>query len=298
MDKKKTGNLIKEARIKKNYTQSELGDLLGVSNKAVSRWENGDSFPDVGVLENLAAVLDLRIQNIITGDTGKHDESVVTEVVRVAKLQQIEKKHKAIKISLVIVAMVCCIISGYSALGNNNILFANDSILVYVMLMIFSFALIVGGCTSQMETDKNDTDKFCKSTKIISLFSLIWSILMIWCVFLMVINGHIPFGIELSLLGPLINWQLLGIFILNLIIIGLELYRYVKKDEAIHWGWFVSIGTIYMTVLYGDMLHRISSTQDVVESLAIRTLVVLTTIGISFVLTKIIKKVNNNKNNL
>ncbi len=43
MDKKKTGNLIKEARVKKNYTQSELGDLLGVSNKAVSRWENGDS---------------------------------------------------------------------------------------------------------------------------------------------------------------------------------------------------------------------------------------------------------------
>ena len=38
MDKMKTGALIKEARIKKNYTQSELGALLGVSNKAVSRW--------------------------------------------------------------------------------------------------------------------------------------------------------------------------------------------------------------------------------------------------------------------
>lgn len=43
MDKKKTGALIREARIKKNYTQSELGDLIGVSNKAVSRWENGVS---------------------------------------------------------------------------------------------------------------------------------------------------------------------------------------------------------------------------------------------------------------
>ena len=34
MDKTKTGNLIKNARTKKNYTQSELGNLLGVSNKA------------------------------------------------------------------------------------------------------------------------------------------------------------------------------------------------------------------------------------------------------------------------
>ena len=56
MDKKKTGILIREARTAKNYTQSELGDLLGVSNKAVSRWENGESFPDIGILENLSEV--------------------------------------------------------------------------------------------------------------------------------------------------------------------------------------------------------------------------------------------------
>ena len=43
MDKKKTGNLIREARQCKNYTQSELGRMLGVTNKAVSRWENGVS---------------------------------------------------------------------------------------------------------------------------------------------------------------------------------------------------------------------------------------------------------------
>lgn len=43
MDKKKTGNLIREARQRKNYTQSELGKMLGVTNKAVSRWENGGS---------------------------------------------------------------------------------------------------------------------------------------------------------------------------------------------------------------------------------------------------------------
>ena len=67
MDKMKTGTLIKEARIKKNYTQTELGDLLGVTNKAVSRWEKGKSFPDVELLENLATTLDLRIQDIVTG---------------------------------------------------------------------------------------------------------------------------------------------------------------------------------------------------------------------------------------
>lgn len=45
MDKEKSGKLIKEARMQKNYTQSELGNLLGVSNKAVSRWETGRKLP-------------------------------------------------------------------------------------------------------------------------------------------------------------------------------------------------------------------------------------------------------------
>ena len=289
MDKKKTGNLIKEARVKKNYTQIELGDLLGVSNKAVSRWENGDSFPDVGILENLAAVLDVRIQDIITGDAGIHDESVVAEVVRAAKLQQKEKKRKTIKNSIFIVALLCCIISGYSALGNKSILLVDDSIFLYLILMIFSFILILLGYILQIEDDKNDTGKLCKCMKIISLLSLVWIIVMTWCVLLMVINGHIPFGMEVSLVGSFVNWQLIVLFILNLVITALEVYRYEKKNEAIHWGWFVSIAAMYMTVLYGDLLHRMDSAQGVIESLVIRTLVVLVTAGISLVAVKVIK---------
>ena len=47
------------------------------------------------MLENLSAILDLRIQDIVTGETEKKDEAAVTEIVRLAKLQQREKKQKA-----------------------------------------------------------------------------------------------------------------------------------------------------------------------------------------------------------
>ena len=289
MDKKKTGNLIKEARIKKNYTQSELGDLLGVSNKAVSRWENGDSFPDVGILENLASVLELRIQDIITGDVGTTDESVVTEVVRVAKLQQKEKKRRAIRDSVFVVAMLCCIISGYLALGNNSIFFAYDSILVYVIFMLLSFILILVGCTSQNEKDRNESNKIEKYMKIVSVLSFIWSILMSWCVSLCIVCGNISTIIDLPMVGPLLNWQLVAIFILNLVIIIIGVFRYEKKDAPIHWGWFISLAAMYICVLYGDMLHRISSVQGAIETLAIRTIVVLVATGISLVVARIIK---------
>lgn len=297
MDKQKTGSLIKEARVGKNYTQSELGDLLGVSNKAVSRWENGDSFPDIGILENLAAVLDVRIQDIITGNIGMQDESVVTEVVRVAKLQQKEKKRKVVRESAFVVSILCCIISGYLALGNNSILVANDSILVYMILMAVSFALMFVGCESKIEVYKNDTDKFCKCLKYVSVLSLLWSILMTLCVCIMVINKCVPFGIELSSVGLLINWQLIVLFILNLIITAIELYRYEKKDEAIYWGWFISVAVMYITVLYSDVLRRMISVQEAIESLMIRTLLVLAAAGISLGVEKIVEvKANRGKN--
>ena len=94
MDKKKTGNLIREARQRKNYTQSELGKMLGVTNKAVSRWENGESFPDIGVLESLSHLLELPIQDIVTGESVADQENAVTELVRLAKLQEQRKREK------------------------------------------------------------------------------------------------------------------------------------------------------------------------------------------------------------
>ena len=59
MDKKKTGNLIREARQRKNYTQSELGKMLGVTNKAVGERGKfpgyrcpGVSVPSVGTADS------------------------------------------------------------------------------------------------------------------------------------------------------------------------------------------------------------------------------------------------------
>ena len=261
MDKNKTGNLIREAR-------------------------------------TLATVLDVRIQDIITGNTEVNDDGVVDEVVRIAKLQQKEAKRKVVSNSLVIAAFLYCFISGCSSFGNKIILFAGDSILVYAILMFFSFAFILISCALQNETYKKEINKFCKYIKIVALLSFLWSILLTWCIFIMVINGHIPFGMELTTIGPFINWQLIGLFILNLVINVLEIYRCKKCDEAIHWGWFISIATMYLTVFYGDLLHRMDSTQGAIESLAKRTLIVLVAVVISLIMAKLLKtKTNTSANN-
>ena len=64
LDMKQLGKRIKNARIKKNMTQLELADRVGVSYQAVSNWERGGSMPDIAKLPDIARELGLSISEL------------------------------------------------------------------------------------------------------------------------------------------------------------------------------------------------------------------------------------------
>ncbi|MBR2891397.1 MAG: helix-turn-helix transcriptional regulator [Bacilli bacterium] len=65
MDKFKFGEYIYQKRKKLNLTQDELGRKLGVTNKAVSKWEVGETLPDVSMLAPLAKVLEVSVDELL-----------------------------------------------------------------------------------------------------------------------------------------------------------------------------------------------------------------------------------------
>ena len=67
MDHEKTGRYIAACRKKKKMTQKDLAGRLGVTNKAVSKWETGQGMPDISVLLELARVLDVPVEAILEG---------------------------------------------------------------------------------------------------------------------------------------------------------------------------------------------------------------------------------------
>ncbi len=68
MDAGKTGAFIAELRGELRLTQKELADRIGVTDKAVSKWERGRGFPDVAILEVLAKELDVSIAELMSGE--------------------------------------------------------------------------------------------------------------------------------------------------------------------------------------------------------------------------------------
>lgn len=68
MDQIKIGKFIAELRKEKGLTQEKLGEKLGVTNKTVSRWENGNYMPDIEMLSILSEELDVSINELISGE--------------------------------------------------------------------------------------------------------------------------------------------------------------------------------------------------------------------------------------
>lgn len=72
MDAKKTGKYIQMNRKKQGMSQKELADKLNITDKAISKWERGLSFPDISMLIPLSEILEISLYDLLTG--GSEDE--------------------------------------------------------------------------------------------------------------------------------------------------------------------------------------------------------------------------------
>lgn len=72
----KLGENLKKFRLNRELTQEQLADVLGVSAQAVSRWENGTTYPDITLLPAIASYFDISIDEILGFDTARKEEKI------------------------------------------------------------------------------------------------------------------------------------------------------------------------------------------------------------------------------
>lgn len=74
MNQEKIGAFIAKCRKDKNITQEQLAEMLGVSNKSVSRWENGKTMPDYSIVKDLCKILEIDVNEFLSGEKIKKEE--------------------------------------------------------------------------------------------------------------------------------------------------------------------------------------------------------------------------------
>ncbi len=76
-----TGAVIRELREKNKMTQLQFAEMLGVSDKTVSKWETGKGYPDITLLEPIAEAFRISVTELISGNT-IHNENVSANMMR------------------------------------------------------------------------------------------------------------------------------------------------------------------------------------------------------------------------
>lgn len=106
MNQKEIGKYIAQKRKEKNFTQAQLAEKLGVSNKTISKWENGICMPDYSIIEALCRELDTTLPQLIDGtdkDAKIHNADDKRILFLLRRVQELDKQNKLIYSFLLIV---------------------------------------------------------------------------------------------------------------------------------------------------------------------------------------------------
>ena len=102
MDKIQMGTFIREQRAVLGLTQQQLAEQLHVTNKAVSRWETGNAYPDISLLDDLAATLSVSVEELCRGERmvlpSVDTNALLSDVICEARQQKKDRAAKWLRI--------------------------------------------------------------------------------------------------------------------------------------------------------------------------------------------------------
>ena len=115
MNQLKIGKFIAECRKEKNLTQMQLAEKLGITDKAISKWERGLAMPDVSIMLELCDILGISVNELLSGENFiMENENQKNEQLLLDMAKELERKSKTIWTSMwaIMIVSITALISG------------------------------------------------------------------------------------------------------------------------------------------------------------------------------------------
>lgn len=132
MEQEKIGKFISALRKEKGMTQEQLAEKMGVTDKSISRWENGKTLPDISILVALAEELNVEISELLNGRKMTQEELIqlkgtIESLIEYQTNQQIKNNRKTSKYNIIgSVALLLAV--GNNVLGYWNYIFTPNAV--------------------------------------------------------------------------------------------------------------------------------------------------------------------------
>ena len=145
MDQIKIGKFISFKRKEKNITQSELAEMLNITDRAISKWENGICLPDASNMTDLCKILDISINDLFSGevvDMKDNEKKLAENLLEMIKIKkQRDKELLSLEIFMGVIVSIIMLTCIYIALYAN----IQDWLRV-ILIIIGSIPFVIGMC--------------------------------------------------------------------------------------------------------------------------------------------------------
>ena len=150
MDQIKIGKFIQEKRKEKNITQSELAEKLNISDRAISKWENGNCIPDAANMPILCDILDITINDLFSGekvDMKNNEKKLEENLLEMTALKE-QSDKRLLKLELLIGVLAIIIL--FSVIGISIAFEMNEiirgiiiasGIIIFLVCMFFALRI-------------------------------------------------------------------------------------------------------------------------------------------------------------
>lgn len=149
MDQIKIGQFIATCRKEQGMTQAVLAEKLGISDRAVSKWETGKSLPDSGIMLELCEILKINVNELLSGErimTESYERIAEENLLNMKK--EIEEKNKQllklevwISVPTVIASLLMCVLAAYLEMPT----WARITIIAAAIILLLAIAFIAVG---------------------------------------------------------------------------------------------------------------------------------------------------------
>lgn len=152
MDQVKIGKFIANCRKKANYTQLQLAEKLGITDRAISKWETGKSLPDSSIMPELCATLGITVNDLLSGEVvtvDNYNKELENNLLALVKQKQdADKRLLALEVFVGITATIVMLALVFIAD------FVEMEVWLKISLIALGFVLFLTGCMCALRIEQ------------------------------------------------------------------------------------------------------------------------------------------------
>lgn len=160
MNQERIGKFIAKCRKDKNLTQEKLASMLGITDRAVSKWERGLNLPDASLMLDLANILGISVNELLTGEIIEKDEYMKKAEENLVEILEMEENNNK---KLMMYEYVIGTISSVTFLVLMFVLsFAVENTIARIILFILGLLILIVGISFALKIETETGYYECK----------------------------------------------------------------------------------------------------------------------------------------